>query len=422
MSVINDYRLKLISAPVREVLRWWLFAGIFFLLVGMFLVTKRTGFTIGVYLLLVLPSLILMLMNIGSISKRALQLDVLLPLLLVGYLAVSSLWGDSSLFIDYVKRGISAGLACYGVYFMAKHFQEDFQNSIVCATIFVGGVCAFWFVDFYFLMDNPLSSRFMNGAKDYYAIYQDKHYAAFFNPLRLSHTLTFMFYMCIAILSCFPVRRLSLKWWAIFSALLIIGLMILMAQTRTAWLLSIGAIGLAVIHKYGLKGMVFFALVFLVVFVLFMQLDHSVVNRGLSYRPQLWAAGFKEVEGAWLWGKGLGAPMLLEVEGLKHKFAEAHNVYIMMLFYGGAIAVSLWMALVLHLSLKAIMVSGLSLWFSLWGSLFLLGGMTDGAGLLSRPNEHWFTLVIPLALLYVSIGKEQKKEDEKPLLEKDCLV
>ncbi|BFM13991.1 O-antigen ligase WaaL [Maricurvus nonylphenolicus] len=400
----NVEAIKKSDTLFDRVMVGWFTVGVFLLLAGMFLVTKRTGFTTIVYAFLVLPALIVLVSDLRNAFSKIYRLDVLLPISLVCYLILSSVWGGGGSTGDYIKRGLCAILTCYGLCYFSKKDAPKMELAVISAIVCVACACIFWIVDFYVLMGNPLSERFMAGQSDYFSLYKDGYYAAFFNPLRLSHVLTFMFFMTIAAFCYFSLRGLVVKGLVVLSAVSI-GLLIFFAQTRTAWLLCGGAIGLAVFNRWGWKGIAGYMAIAVAAAFFFMQIDHSVVNRGLSYRPEIWAAGIEKIEGAWWIGRGLGAEMLLHIEGVSYPFAEAHNIYIMMAYYGGGVALAIWFLSVFFVLIKPFLKDGLNLWVALWGSLFLLGGMTDGAGLLSRPNEHWFTLVIPLAFLYFSAAR-----------------
>ncbi|QEU06313.1 bifunctional O-antigen ligase/aminoglycoside phosphotransferase family protein [Pseudomonas oryzihabitans] len=127
----------------------------------------------------------------------------------------------------------------------------------------------------------------------------------------------------------------------------------------------------------------------------------SFIDRGASYRPEIWhkALGLIQ-EHLWI-GHGYNAPLAITVEALNTTFSEPHNFALGVLYDLGIVGLALWVTM-----------QALCLWagwthrgdwrfvlVSSWVIYGLGAGMTEGGGILSRPKEHWFLIWIPLAIM-----------------------
>ena len=391
--------MTMFEGRVGSLIGGWLAIGIFSLFANMFILPSRTGYTISVYIFLLLPSLILIFLNLGKLKGLIDRKEILFCMLFVCYLATTSLWGDIDQFASYLKRTLIIFVAGFGVYVTCQYLSKQFEMAAIAALAIVGLVCGFWIVDFYLLMDNSFSLRFLEGAGDFFHIYKGGSYGAFFNSLRLSHALTFMFCLALVLLFYLP-KKTRLKQSIIVLSLIPVTALIIFAQTRTAWVICSVVMLAAIYYRWNIKGIVVALGLGALMFLVFPQIDYIAFYRGLSYRPQIWLAALNQVNGGWMFGHGMGSDMRIYIEEIGTTFVEAHNIYLMVLFYGGLVALALLSLMIIELIKTSWLKKGFSPWNGIWLVLFLLGGMTDGGGLLTRPNEHWFTIVIPLAFLF----------------------
>ncbi|XOV89440.1 MAG: O-antigen ligase family protein [Pseudomonadota bacterium] len=134
-----------------------------------------------------------------------------------------------------------------------------------------------------------------------------------------------------------------------------------------------------------------------------MGLGDNILRRALSFRPEIWTAMLERIQaGNWLIGQGIGSDSSVTWQHLT--FDHAHSVYLATLFYGGAIGLTL---------LVAVMLTSL---LDLLGSRFdqrtalVTGGIAfalvslgiDGNRLLEKVDHLWIVFWLPVALGWTS--------------------
>lgn len=396
------------NCNIRFYLGFWLAAGFVVLLTGLYVLPSRSGYKTEVYILFLLPSLILLVMNIQTLGRHYFKGDVLLFLCFISYLAFSSLWGDSSELQSNLKRVLIISIAGYGLFNLMLAYERLFYISSYISIFIVSVVGVFWLVDFYWLMGNKFGVRLFFGGMDYYGLYEHKHYGGFFNPLRFSHTITFFLTLLVGLFYLGVINNRYLKFGLISSGLVLI-VLLLAAQTRMAWVLVMSIFFVMATLKWRYMGNIIAIIVLVVIGLLFTQLDHPVVERGLSHRPEIWSAVLDQMSGAWLYGHGMGAYFEVEVIGVIEHFYDPHNIYLSILYYSGFFGLALLFLALIRLILGLYHKNKMSPWVVLWLVYVGLAGMTDGGGLLSRPNENWFNLLIPMLFLLVNSRTKEVK-------------
>lgn len=133
----------------------------------------------------------------------------------------------------------------------------------------------------------------------------------------------------------------------------------------------------------------------------YFKLPELILNRGLSYRPELWSLAIEQIKAAPYFGYGFNADTSFYIRSLNTGFSEPHNIHISIAYFTGIIGFSIWAgmhAIAVYLCIK----NRSNPIFSVASCLLIYGiaaGMTEGGGLLPRPKEHWFITWIPLALV-----------------------
>jgi len=136
-------------------------------------------------------------------------------------------------------------------------------------------------------------------------------------------------------------------------------------------------------------------------FILLVLAPANFLQRGLSYRPEIWHKALALIEQAPWIGHGYNSPLAITVDSLGITFSEPHNFALGVLYDLGAAGLAPWL-----------LMQALVLWtgwrhrqdyrFVLVSALMVYGlgaGLTEGGGILSRPKEHWLLIWIPLALM-----------------------
>ncbi len=232
-------------------------------------------------------------------------------------------------------------------------------------------------------------------------------YGALYNPLLVSHV--FGFFAAFALGNLLAGRQRPPLLIAL-SALLLVAVLLatgsrtpLMAMTATfGWLLAIS------MNRQVIVASISLAVVSLIVFFLWPDI---LLQRGLSYRPQIWQEAFRQIMDAPWFGHGFGSPLSINVPGIDYPFSEPHNLTLSVMYDLGIVGVVVWLGMYLSalaiawqlrvqrhvVAVSAAVVYG------------FISGMTEGGAFLSRPKEHWFVVWIPIAL-FAAVARSRAME------------
>lgn len=126
-----------------------------------------------------------------------------------------------------------------------------------------------------------------------------------------------------------------------------------------------------------------------------------LTQRGLSFRPEIWSQALRQItEHLWL-GQGYASPQLFVLESPPQQFSDPHNVELAVALELGIVGLLLWGLMYAAAFVACIRQRG-NAEFTIASALLVYGlmaGMTEGSNFLSRPNESWFMIWIPLALV-----------------------
>ncbi|MNP46604.1 O-Antigen ligase [compost metagenome] len=132
-----------------------------------------------------------------------------------------------------------------------------------------------------------------------------------------------------------------------------------------------------------------------------------LLQRGLSFRPTLWAGGIQLIRDNWLLGVGF-ENFQIAVPELHKSFRHPHNLFLdtgvrlglpglfLFLLLWGATAWRAW-----HNRKVALGRALLALW--IFSSVALL---SDGIGLWHKPNADWLIMWLPIALAMVLAARQ----------------
>jgi O-antigen ligase len=132
---------------------------------------------------------------------------------------------------------------------------------------------------------------------------------------------------------------------------------------------------------------------------------HQILDRGTSYRLDIWSFTLTRVGERPLFGHGLAAYL-----GMSSFFTFPHNIFLSALFYTGIVGLTLLLLLVISITIHLIPAwhrPGTPLLFALWVNV-LCGGLTDIGQLTTGPSPVWFFFWLPLGLICTHLTATEK--------------
>lgn len=381
--------------------RYWLGFGLFALISGMYLFPSRNAYKTGFYLSLLLPVLVLLAWGGWRRLPALFQASTWVWVAVYSYFVLSSAWGNPGEVLTYAKHAAMTLLAALGIFWVYAD-QTRFDRICMAAIVVVAAVAALWLVDYYLLLDHAFSTRFMVGAVDYLQLYDSEDYGTFHNPLLLSHTL--VFFVALAIQQFF---RRSGQQRSYRGALLLCSvpliLLLILAQTRSAWGTAAAVLTFNLLWYWRGRGVLVLLALAVIAGVGFLLGEDVVLRRGLSYRPEIWQQSLSMIMDSAIWGRGMGAELSIYLESADRTFYDAHNFLLESFYFGGLIGLGLWLIFLASVAWDGIRCRADMGWVVSWLLVFVVGGMADGAGMLDRPNERWFHIVLPLIFVLCAV-------------------
>lgn len=228
------------------------------------------------------------------------------------------------------------------------------------------------------------------------------------NPLLTSHVYGFF----TAFLVASHLNNQPKKPYYLTFAVITLMVVILTTGSRTPLLaLAVSTIWLAV-SLWNKRSIYALGLMTVIGATLFAIMPQRLLRSGLSLRPEIWEEALKQSSKTLWFGQGYDHNLQLYVEAAKETFYDPHNIELGVLLAGGLVGLTLWMIMYATAftfawkNRKEPMVSIASATI-VFG---LAAGFTEGGSFISRPNEHWFLIWIPLALLYSTwVMKDQEQ-------------
>ncbi len=370
---------------------WVLPLGILFLLTSMMWAGDKRLFQQLFYVFLALPALILAL-NCRDLSAALLRSPVFIAFLcFAAYFSISISWsGTDESALSLLKRPLYvlcvffafSGVALYRV----DRLKDVLRLSSVIAVI-AGGVQLALFL----LSDE--GARLAG-------------YGALHNPLLTSHV--FGFFLVLWIAHWIHHRRFFQP--AAMIAVAVLGALILATGSRTPLLALTATIFWLGLMTGDRRGAIACGVLILTGAAIIILWPEAVVQRGFSYRPQIWAEAIRQALEFPAFGHGYNHALRIHIDGISYDFSDPHNMTLSVFYRGGVLGLVFWAALFL----SALAVSWknrkdpMVFAFSATIVYGLVASMTEGGSFLSRPKEHWFLLWIPFALLTAAaLGKRK---------------
>ncbi|MFC4859991.1 O-antigen ligase family protein [Pseudomonas sp. MAHUQ-62] len=373
-----------LSAPSIShfIINRWLVLGYLALLTGLFWLPNGSLYTKVFYGMVAVPALLALIHRPRKLGTLAREPMLIAFLLFAAWLLLSLSWSGT----DVEPGGLSKRplyvfmlFACCAL--MALADRELFLRALRAGAA-IASLAALVNLGIY-AMSPPPDWRLVGAG-------------ALRNPLLTSHVFGMFCAYWIAVWLTRDIRR---DWIPILLCLpLLVALMatgsrtplmalalmsvwmLIMAPRRAAYLVAAGSV-LAIAS-----------------ILLFPEL---LLQRGVSFRPQIWADALGQAtQQLWL-GYGYDSRFTFQAEGLGVSMSDPHNVELAVLLELGLVGLLFWLVMY-----------GCGLWrcfsqrqhsgFKIASAMLIYGlaaGLTEGSSFLSRPNESWFLIWIPLSLV-----------------------
>jgi O-antigen ligase len=234
-------------------------------------------------------------------------------------------------------------------------------------------------------------------------------YGALYNPLLVSHVFGFFAALCAGFY--FSDRRLFLPLPLI--ATLLLAVLLLATGSRTPLMAFTATLLWLAMLRLDRKAVICVGILIGIGVVVIALWPDILLQRGASYRPQIWTEALRQIaENPWF-GHGFNTPIYIQLSDIGYPFREPHNLVLAVIYSVGIIGGAIWLLMygvALGSAWRARGQAGIIVYSApvVYG---FVAGLTEGGAFLSRPKEHWFLIWIPLALLALAIdrGSRDKK-------------
>lgn len=387
-SLTNSAR----AALDHFITRRWLVLGYVVLLTGLFWVPSGSLYTKLYYALMALPALLGLLIAPRQLAMAVREPIILAFIALAIWLLIGLLWtqSDNSLF-KLAKRPLYVFLLFAACALIACKDERLLLGALRIAAILAGAAAlANLFIH---LNSNPLASRMIGTG-------------GLRNPILTSHVFGFFLTYWLA---SWLLRDERQTWLPPLLGLPLVAA-ILATGSRTP-LLALTLTCCWMLFMAGKRALYPLAVITLAAGTLAALQPEIWLERGTSLRPQLWNEALRLAsEQLWL-GQGYDSSFVFNTTQLGYTLSDPHNVELAVLLELGLIGLILWL-LMYGLALFRCLQLRHERQFQLASALIVYGlcaGLSEGSSFLSRPNENWFIVWIPLALAAaLSLAQRQR--------------
>ncbi|WP_252274977.1 O-antigen ligase family protein [Pseudomonas subflava] len=358
----------------------WLTLGYFLLLTGLFWLPNPSAHTKVYYAAMAAPALLAMILAPRVLGEMLREPIVLAYLGLAAWLLLSLTWttSDSSL-TSLAKRPLYVFMAIASCTLIALRDQALLMKALRFAAI-AASLAALINVT-YHLWTSP-SVRMVGGG-------------ALRNSLLSSHVFGFFLTFWVA---SWASRNEQRQWLPLLLAAPLLAAC-LATGSRTSLMALVIVCGWLTFFSWQRGRVLIGALAAVTALVVVLAPDW-LLQRGVSFRPELWTDALRQALEAFWIGHGYDSRFVFDVPG-HTPLTDPHNVELAVLLELGIVGLIAWLSM--HL---------LSLWrcyrqrhlprFQIASALLIYGlaaGLTEGSNFLARPNESWFIIWIPLSLI-----------------------
>ncbi|MDD0842934.1 O-antigen ligase family protein [Pseudomonas sp. Gutcm_11s] len=359
---------------------YWLVAGYLCLLTGLFWLPEISPYTKVYYAAFAAPALLGLLLAPRNMLALLREPIILAFLALAAWLLASLYWTTSdSNSISLAKRPLYVFMLFAGCALIAMRDQALLLKTLYGAAI-VASLVALVSVAYFLLSE---SGARMVG------------YGALRNALLSSHVFGFF----LAFWICLGLSHKEKAWQALLAALPL-AFACLATGSRTPLLAMVVVLCWMLLFCWKRAGLLLAGILALAVLSLLID-PQILLQRGVSYRPQLWAEALRQaLETPWL-GHGYDSRFVFDIPGRRGLLSDPHNIALAVLLELGLVGLLAWITM--HgLALGRCLRQRHLPSFQLASALLVYGltaGLTEGSSFLARPNESWFIIWIPLALI-----------------------
>jgi len=368
-------------------------AGLFCLLTGMFWIGDHGLYSKLFYWTVALPALLLIPIQRGQLKEILGSRVFVAYLPFAFYMALTVLWSatDNNA-VDLMKRPLFVLLLYYALFELGNR-----RFPLMVTTIRWSAICSVMAAIY------TLALFFVAGGNDRLA-----GHGALDNPLMVSHV--FGFFLALWLGAYFAERQLS-QPLAFFAILCLLAL-IVATGSRTPLLATAATVVWLAVLVGNRKGVLAVCLLAAAGVSIWLFAPEILVQRGLSYRTDIWVNALRQIgEKPWF-GHGYDAPLRIQLADFPFPFHDPHNLTLAVLFAGGIVGGVLWVlfyavALVDCWRLRS------NKWVLMCSATLVYGlvsGMTEGGSFLPRPKEHWFLIWIPMAMLSLATYRARSHE------------
>nr|BFD39274.1 hypothetical protein FFPRI1PSEUD_07730 [Pseudomonas sp. FFPRI_1] len=362
---------------------WILPIGYLLLLCALFFIPGRNILHKLYYGLFSIPTLIALCMRPSELKSLFREPIFIAVLLFASWTLISLAWGPP---VDSVPGEIKTPLHLLmlfaGCSLLVSYRRDILQPLFFCAAIVA--LIASLFNLYAFSQVYTPGSR-MIGA------------GAFDNPLLSSHI--FGFFLVYWLWLSMTCQRLRV-WLLSVPAMVIMFATVIATGSRTPLVALILAAAWICFICWNRRSLLLLAGMLIGGATVLMLFSQMLIERGNSYRFEIWSLVFNYISAhPWI-GHGYNADLVVDI-GIGYLLAEPHNFALGVLYYVGIIGLLPWLFMQLWGLFKSWRLRSMPLLIlaSTWLMFGIGAGLTEGGGILSRPKEHWFLLWIPLALI-----------------------
>lgn len=371
----------------QEVLARWAAIGLLIFLCVPWLITSDKHYHQLLYVFLCLPTLLALCL--GDFRKKLKHPEMLLFAALAAWtLLIVLLKGDHP---EKAKMPFYVLLTLLGVVLAAQGSRWSLEQLLAGSAV-VGALGAIASIAYFYwvlepvpglriatpgLWDTPIMAAHATGALALLGLF-------IFRCQGQKPGVVPLVVIALAYMAFLGLNQTRGVWLALFVALVV---MVLVSRSRLWWALLL--------------------LVLVAVVGVLMFESQMVLQRGLSYRPTLWAGGVQLIREHWLLGVGF-EPFKIAVPELQMSFKHPHNLFldtgVRLGLPGLFLFLLLWGATARRAWLNRESTLGRAL-LALWtfSSVALL---TDGIGLWLKPNADWLIMWLPIALAMVLAARQ----------------
>ncbi|MDH1279686.1 MULTISPECIES: O-antigen ligase family protein [unclassified Pseudomonas] len=360
----------------------WLVGGYLVLLTGLFWIPDGSLYTKFYYAFLAAPALLAALLAPAQL-RVILRDPVILSFLAFSlWLLISMSWGRAEESAgSLAKRPLYALMLFIGCALIAIKSEQLLLKTLRIGAA-IGALAALINVAWFLYSAAPGARLIGTGALR--------------NPLLTSHVLGFL---CTYWIAAWLSRNERHDWLPILMAIPLLAALVATGSRTPLMGLVLTSCWMLLMSRQ--RAIYLNALLPIGAGAAYLAAPEIILQRGTSFRPELWADAWRQA-GEHLWfGAGYNSKFEFDIPGVGHLLYDPHNVELAVLLELGLIGLALWATMYTFALYRCMRLRALPQ-FQIASALLIYGlsaGLTEGGNYLSRPNESWFLIWIPLALL-----------------------